>query len=46
MSLLFDRREGYGDCSVASVKEVGYYSFLTLSQDEVHVLGQQRDIRW
>lgn len=39
MSLLFDRREGYGDSSVASVKEVGYFPFLTLSQDEVHVLG-------
>lgn len=39
MSFLFDRTEGYGDSSVASVKEVGCYPFLTLSQDEVHVSG-------
>lgn len=44
MSSPFDRRESYGDSSMASVKEVGC-PFLTPSQDVVHVLRSQRDIR-
>lgn len=39
MSSLFGRGERCGGSSLASVKEVGCYPFLTLSQDAVYVLG-------